>query len=165
MNWTRLSSIAEILSSVAVLVTLVFLTVEMQQNTAAVRAGSLDATLSVDLQHLYSIVDEPELWFMYYKEDLSDSEKIRLFHFLAAFTRMAERNWRQYQTGALDPTDWETYQGGLLGTLSAPQPLKWWQGVNGRDLKVFNPEFVDYLNAELAAMPENTPARTLNVFD
>ena len=165
MDWTKTSSIAEILSSVAVLVTLVFLTVEMQQNTAAVRAGSLDATLSVDLQHLYSIVDEPELWFMYYKEELSDSEKVRLFHFLAAFTRMGERNWRQYQTGALDPSDWEAYQGGLLGTLSAPQPLKWWRGVNSRDLNVFDPEFVDYLDAELAAMPMATPGRTLDVFD
>lgn len=150
MNWTKLSAIAEILSSVAILVTLAFLTVEMRQNTVAVQASSLDGALQADVQHLYTIVEDPDLWASFYKDELSDREKIRLFHFLAAMAKMRERNWLQYDSGALNEADWLAYQGGFLGTLAAPQPRKWWEGVNRRDEGIFNPGFVETINAELA---------------
>ena len=62
MKWDRLSSIAEILSSVAIVVTLVYLAVEINQNSVVLQANSRDNVLGGDLQHLYRLVDNPQLW-------------------------------------------------------------------------------------------------------
>lgn len=40
MNWDMLSAIGEILGSVAVFVTLVYLTIQTRQSTAAIRANT-----------------------------------------------------------------------------------------------------------------------------
>ena len=40
MNWTKWSSIAEIVSSIAILMTLIYLTLEIRQNTDAIQADA-----------------------------------------------------------------------------------------------------------------------------
>ena len=48
MNWTKASAIAETLSSVAILITLVYLVVEIQQNAEATQAETRQAILDSD---------------------------------------------------------------------------------------------------------------------
>ena len=45
MNWDALSAISEIVGAGAVLVTLIYLTVQMRQNTASVQAATRQAIL------------------------------------------------------------------------------------------------------------------------
>lgn len=165
MNWSRLSSIAEILSSVAILVTLVFLTVEIHQNTVTLEASSREGVLNGDLQHLYSIVDDPALWLSYSKPELTEEEKVRLFHLLAAMMRIRERDWFQYQSGALDERTWLAYQTGMLGTLSFEQTRKWWDGVAARDFALFDPAFMAEVNRGLADREITGSEATIGVFD
>ena len=48
MNWNKTSAIAEILSSFAILVTLVYLTIEIGQNRATLQANSRQAQQTAD---------------------------------------------------------------------------------------------------------------------
>lgn len=163
MNWTKASAVAEILSSVAILITLVYLVVEIGQNTAALEAGSRDALLDGDLQHLYGIVDDPELWLSYSKPTLTEEEKVRLYHYVAAFLRLSERAWFQYRSGALDEATWLSYQTPVLGTLSYQQTRKLWDGFY--DTPFLDPEFKAYLNSALEEWPIQTREDALAVFD
>ncbi len=52
MNWTKLSAISEILSSVAILVTLIYLAIQTQQNADATQADTRQAILAADQQFL-----------------------------------------------------------------------------------------------------------------
>ncbi len=62
MNWTKASAVAEILSSVAILITLLYLVIEIGQNTEALQATSRDASLEGDIQRLFQAVNTPEIW-------------------------------------------------------------------------------------------------------
>jgi hypothetical protein len=163
MNWTKLSAIAEILSSVAIVVTLIYLSIHTQQNTEALQASSRDSVLEADLQHLYRIVEDPTLWSLYSKEDLSEDERIRLFHFLAAFVRIRERDWLQYQSGALDEAAWQTFQEPLLSTLSNINTRSWWDNTSIR--LAFDPGFVANVNGGLADRQLGADADTLGAFE
>ncbi len=149
MNWTKTSAVAEILSSVAILITLVYLVIEIGQNTSALEASSLQASLDGDVQWLYQAVNAPELWANAVNPDMSLEEKVRLSAYLSAFLRMRERDWLQYQAGALDERTWRTYQTGMFITLSWEQARKWWEIVPF----IFDPDFVEYVNSSLEDMP------------
>ncbi len=66
MNWTKASAVAEILSSVAILITLVYLVVEIQQNAEATQADTRQAVLASDQQFLELLIDSPELNLIWY---------------------------------------------------------------------------------------------------
>ena len=61
MNWTKVSAAAEILSSVAILATLVYLAIEIQQSAEATQSYTRQAMLASDQQFLELLVDSPDL--------------------------------------------------------------------------------------------------------
>ena len=161
MNWTKWSSIAEILSSVAILVTLVFLTAQMRQNTVAVQASSLDGSLSGDLQLLENLIRDPALWFLQYKEELTEDESVQLYHYLAALVRIQERNWLLRRSGALDEAEYVSYQSGFLGTILAPNARQWWENTQS----AFNAEFASDVNVLIDGLPTATAGTLRNAFN
>ena len=151
MNWTKASSIAEILSSVAILITLVYLVVEIQQNAEATQAETRQAVLDSDQQYLEFYVDSPELMVFQYQSDLSDEQRIRLSFSLVTFIRMRENNWLQYENGTLDDVTWQTYRLSIISQLSAPQSRAWWRNFGVE--RVFDPQFISLVNELLANEP------------
>ncbi len=163
MNWTKASSIAEILSSVAILITLVYLVVEIQQNAEATQADTRQAMLASDQQFLELYVDSPELNLLQYKEELSDDERIRLSFLLNTFVRMRENNWLQYRNGVLDDVTWRAYQLALVAAFSAPQSRAWWRNF-GVD-RVFDSQFISLVDELLADEPLFDQSPHLTAFD
>jgi len=51
MNTSRLADISEIMSSIAIVITLIFLTVQMHQNTRAIEATARQGASDSDAQH------------------------------------------------------------------------------------------------------------------
>ncbi len=126
LNWTKASAAAEILSSVAILATLVYLAIEIQQSAEATQANTRQAILASDQQFLELLVDSPEIHLLWYKLELSDEERVRLSYFLISHFRMRENNWFQHQNGILDDATWRAYRGSILAVLSAPRTRAWW---------------------------------------
>ena len=162
MNWTKASAVAEILSSVAILVTLVYLVVEIGQNTRALEASTRQASVDGDLQRLFQAVNSPEIWLNQMNPDMTDAEKISQSAYLWTMYRLRERDWRQYQAGALDEASWRTYQLGLIGTLAKPQARKWWDYFFS---DTTGNEFVDYVNDLLEGIPITTENPDIRAFD
>ena len=61
MKLERLSAMAELVSSVAIVVTLVYLTMEVRQNTEAQHAQSRQSILSSSQAELFVIMDHPDV--------------------------------------------------------------------------------------------------------
>ena len=162
-DWTKVSSAAEILSSVAILVTLMFLAFEIQQNSEATQAGTRQAMLESDQQFLEQIVENPDLHLLWYKRELSDEEKVRLSYFLISHFRMRENNWLQYQNGQLDRATWESYSQSILAVLSAPRTRTWWNNF-GVD-RLFDPRFISVVNQMVENGPIYDQSPHLLVFD
>ena len=62
MNITKVAAWSELVSSIAVLATLVYLALQMQQNTAAIRAQTHKAMIEVDLQIIAKAEANPDAW-------------------------------------------------------------------------------------------------------
>jgi hypothetical protein len=161
MNWSKLSSVAEIVSSIAVLVTLVYLTIQLQQNTNALQAGGRDAVISDELELLLATIERPELMLYRVRESLSEEERVQLGSYLVAFVRLRERDWRQFQSGALDAATWASYQGGLISTLSNPQSRRWWGNAAG----AFPSDFRNYVSELIADEPIRSQIGAVVQFD
>ena len=83
MNWTMIAVIAEILSSAAVLVTLIYLAVQTRQNADAIQANTRQAILDADQQLIMAVMASPELDAIFFKPDLTDDEESPTQHFPA----------------------------------------------------------------------------------
>jgi hypothetical protein len=162
MNWEMLAAIGEILGSAAVLVTLVYLTIQARQNAASIQASTRQAILQEDQQFLFRVMDDPELGLLRFKSELTDEEKIRLSVYLIAFFRMRENLWRQYQNGVLDKGTWESYLNSLKAFASAR--VRTWVN-NDAIADMLDPEFVSLVREFYANTPERERPIWIDVFD
>lgn len=164
MNWEMLSAIGEILGSAAVLVTLIYLTVQTQQNTASIQANTRQAILDADQQFLIKIIENPEIFTSRFDPELSDEDKVRLGAYLIMFVRIRENNWLQFRNGVLDEDTWDSYRKSIAPVISDPMSRRWWQNyVIGR--QVFDSEFVSVVNELLADTPVQERSALLQAFD
>ena len=152
MNWEMISAIAAILGSVAVIVTLVYLTVQTRQNAVSIQAHTRQAILDADQQLLIKLIENPELYTSRFKAELTEEDKVQLGAYLIMFVRMRENNWWQYRNGVLDETTWSSYRGSIAQVLSDQTSRNWWQHY-AVDRQAFDPEFVSIVNKLLAETP------------
>ena len=82
MNWEAAGAVGEIIGAVAVFITLVYLAVQIRQNTGAVRAAALDSSVNAMASIRAKIHDSGELTDIYLRggenpESLTDAELTR----------------------------------------------------------------------------------------
>jgi len=164
MNWTMMSVSAEILSSVAVLVTLIYLAIQTRQNAEAIQANTRQAMPDADQQLLMAVMGSPDLDAYFFKEELTDNEKVRVSAFLLTHARIRENNWLQYRAGVLDQATWESYRGALVSDLSTLRSRTWWQNL-GSAPGVFDPDFVSMVNELIAEEPLYDQSVHIAAFD
>jgi hypothetical protein len=151
MTWTKASAVAEIFSSAAILITLLYLVVEIGQNTAALQATSRQELLAADQNFTMTFVDNPDLDSLPFKTELTDDEKTRLAYHTLTFMRMRENAWLQYENGALDEPTWISYRGAIVNILGSPRMRVWWQRLT--DQGILDPEFASMVHELLADSP------------
>ena len=118
-DWTKWSAIAEILSAIAIVVTLIYLSVQTQQNSNALVAVSRQATLQGDMAMFAATMAYPED-LNYSNPDFSPSEVRNLTMRLMAI-RTREFAWLQYQSGLLDEATWRSYIAPLTNMFSSAE--------------------------------------------
>jgi len=149
MNWTKASAMAEILSSVAILVTLVYLAIEIRQNSATLEASTQQAQLDTNIQTLNVAMNNPEIWLSRVKPTLTEEESVRLSAYLIAVVLRGQVAWQQHQTGALNTKGWGAAKQAVIGNLKYTQCRRWWR--TAKDW--FDPDFSDHISGILADTP------------
>jgi len=157
-DWTKWSAVAEIVSSVAILVTLVYLAIQTNQNTAAVQASVRQTWLSEDRALLEVWIQSPEDRELMIREvgSLSNQEKIRLSAWLVIFVRNREVQWLQRQSDVIDEATWQTYSSAIGPILSYEITRPWWneRSTTGE----WDSGFVAYVNELLSELPVTRPS-------
>lgn len=108
MNVAKISAVAELVSSVAIVVTLVYLTVETRQNTQALLAMSRQTALQADVSWIGTQIEHPELT-SWNEPGLSDEDWARRGAYIVQYLRIREFAWFQYRNGTLDEATWQSY--------------------------------------------------------
>ena len=151
MNLPKIADLSEIVSSIAIVVTLIYLTVEISQNTSALHAQSRQATLEASQSELFALMDEPEIVSsIMQSEPLTSEQAIRLDLFLTAALKGREFAWLQFRDELIDDTQWESEKASLSALLDSKRTRQWWDR-SGR--RLYSRDFVVFVDQLLDVQP------------
>ena len=115
MSLEQLSFLAQIISAVAVIASLVFVGFQLKQATAAVRASSSQAHSGLYTELVRSIIDNADFartWSIGLTDPkaLDEAEWIRFVAYASALFRLYESSRVQWLNGRLDKEHWHTIE-------------------------------------------------------
>ena len=160
MTLLELGALGEFVAAIAVLVTLVYLTLQVRQGNSFARAQTRQRMVEQAERELYRVVEDPTIFKCFLKkEPLTEDEKIKLVFWLIASLRQREYEWFQYRDGNIDREAWEAYRTVMLTHLTTPRTREWWDSFLSTS---FNPEFVAEVNL---LIERNPPTGFLEAFE
>jgi len=118
----QLAYLAQIVGVLLIIASLVYVGVQVRQNTNAQLTASRQATLAAHVELLAKSMDYPEA-----TEALgSSADEIRFNSWLVMYLRVTEFAWYQYQNGTLDRTSWESYMAPTAAVFAAERARRVW---------------------------------------
>ena len=146
-------TIGEILAALGVIASLVFVGLEIKQNTAVVRAQTRQA-LTEDLREfIMTLAADPSLFEAFHNRFRSDYEGTlddrRALYVMYARLRMVENVFLQVQEGVVEKSIFLSYGWSDQPVFMAPYFHEWWPDQRSR----FNPDFVAAFEAEYGLAP------------
>ncbi|MFT4562628.1 MAG: hypothetical protein ACI9BW_002374 [Gammaproteobacteria bacterium] len=146
MTFSELGSLGEFIAAIATLATLVYLALQIRQNTDSVRmSAEMDASHKM-ADWLELGVTDPSIANLWDKaaneaESLTDEEIRRFLWFVAQLFLIYEGQYNLYKRGHLDESVWTAKVASLFGLLKNPIVANWW----GSRIAPYSPEFVEYI--------------------
>ena len=151
MNMTDVATWGQLISSAAVLVTLIYLSIQTKQTAILLKSEARQAMIEVDMHILNNQVQFPELTMNWdAEEELTLEQKHRLSAYLSAFLRSREHHWLQFQNGVLDREAWAAYQSAIPVVVGSERCRAWWKTFGP---PLYDPAFVETVNDLLEAQP------------
>ena len=126
-----LGNIGDFLGGVGVVVTLLYLAVQIRQNTRSSRTESYQAAVSSVSDQTFNLWMNPESarvfqLGMFDLETLSPFERNQFTGFMSAMVRNHENIHYQYVSGAIDQSLWRGWEWRIATTFSLPGVQVWW---------------------------------------
>ena len=148
MKVEKLAAIAEIISSVAIVATLIYLSVQTQQTNEALIANSRQTTLLADISLINTAVSNPEVSENAQKPiaELSAAEEGQVANVFAGVLRTREFAWLQYRSGILDEPTFSSYMETLIRFIRNNEGYRYYWDFFSQTT---NPEFAKYVNSQL----------------
>jgi hypothetical protein len=154
MSLNDISSIANLLAALGVLITLIYLSRQVRQGNLLAKFQARQRMVEQAQAELYRWADSPSLRESFVKkEPLSAAEQEEIHYFLLAAMRQREWEWFQFKDGVIKKPVYETYHEVIPLHLGIPRTRKWWQTVGRIG---FNAEFVAEVDKLLASRPTTT---------
>jgi len=125
VNWNALSAIAELLGAMAVVASLLYLAVQVRQNTRQARLAAQQATVHELGQALRAQAQDREWATLLSRaleglEQLDAVERIQFLSHVGSILRLYELAYLQYQNGTLDPHFWRGFERAIGDVISYP---------------------------------------------
>ena len=142
MKFEKLSATAELVSSIAIVVTLIYLAIQSHQTNTMLLGNSRQAMLEADLTYLTLATNYPEAIANIYP---LNSTMRREMSMISIMMRTREFAWFQFQNGIMDETTFEAYISNLSLVLAGEVGQEWWDTFSG----VLDPKFLAYVSRRL----------------
>ena len=145
------ASLAEVVGAVGVIASLVYLAIQIRQNTTMVAANTFQAISSTSSNLVMSISESPDLVDAMMKafnhpDDMSERDRFLMDVYLRALTRNFENYYYQNQHGFLDDELWTGYIAALMEVLNHEFGRNYW----ARNRHVFGSSYARYIDSRLA---------------
>jgi hypothetical protein len=161
MDLTTLALWTQVVSSLAVLGTVIYLAIEIRQNTIALKSQTHSTLFEGAQTEILVLLENPDIVRAMTTDDaLSEEDYIKLSAFLTAFLRAREFTWLQFQQGVVGEDSLDTEKTIIKNTINVERNLLWWRNV-GKG--AFGPGFVVFVDSliEDGGRPGEWYARSL----
>jgi len=156
MNWDAIQAVAELSAAVGVLLSLIYVGLQVRQNTAALRAGTV-ARSSELLQRtrlkLWGDGDGVRIW----EQALSGAEvedratQFRIRHFMVSLARDHEAVFYQHLSGQLPEPIWDGWVGEMRLVWCSPGGADALAAIR---VDLLSSPFVEFLDAQIETSSE-----------
>ena len=144
MELTTLALWTQVLSSIAVLGTVIYLAIEIKQNTVSLNSQTHAALFAGAQTELLKLYDHPDIVRSITTRDrLSEDSYIKLSVYLTAFLRAREFTWLQFQQGVVGRHMLDTEKMIIKNTFNVVRNRSWWMQI-GKG--AFSPGFVSFVD-------------------
>jgi hypothetical protein len=156
MDWNMVGAIGEILGACGVIATLIYLSVQIRQNTRQMRGEAVTALAQITDRLTSELRDDPELLsiVLVAARNWSDPSltpqdlgRVHLFN-LQEFQRL-QTEWQLMREGLIDANAYAVEEAYTLRRLMEPGVQTWWN----EHRYFLSDEFVDRMNTQLKAAP------------
>ena len=132
MNWDAVGAVAELIGSIAVVITLIYLAVQLKHNSKSTRlaaAHGLASTYSATLNHISSNQELTELYFNGLGDDpgLSKTERRQFDLIVLQLVRNGDVHFHSFLEGTMSKELWEATESGFLQLYSQPGGKASWE--------------------------------------
>lgn len=131
MNWDAIGAIGENIGAFAVVISVLYLALQIKQNTSQVRSSGYQAAAQTGNNFLEGLASNPEARriFQIAQEsytELSDEDRSFAHTLIMQLFLMYESLYYQYEDGVVDPDMWEGRRKLMFSFLSMRGISAWW---------------------------------------
>ena len=146
MNWDAVGAIGEIVGALAVVVSLIYLAIQIRNQNLESRAATVQQVLESNAAAISRLQDPglAKIWLAGIADfdALPDDERLRFVIYLTAALRSFEIAFYQWRSGRLDEETWIT----LLQVIKDVKSTASFQKFYAMRRHHFRPEFANYLD-------------------
>ena len=158
MTLQDLGNVGEFIAAIATLITLVYLAIQIRQNTRAVRATAFQQVVDSFSEISLELGLNGEISEIFARADLDIAsldpvERRRHQYILLSFFRRAESVFFQSDQGTLEAQNWEGIRESVRTMLSSPGTRRFWEENASR----FNSRFREFVESRLLDGAEGAP--------
>ena len=160
MTIQDLGSLGELVAAIATVATLIYLALQIRQNTAATRAASFHAVTDARNQVNFTVTQNAELARIFVlgcadRSSLSPEDRVRFDFTCLSYVHVVETMHYQASVGVGEKGLVEAEERTLLDLISTPGVREWWL----ENPYAFGPEFRSYMEEFVAkATPRSSGA-------
>jgi hypothetical protein len=152
----ELGSLGEFISGLAVVVTLVYLAIQIRHNTRAVRSSMHHAMIESTLRIAESVSDNDHVGQIVLKGDedydnLTQEEAIRFEAYAERVFSNFESVFYSYRNSMIEEDLWESWESSYLADISRVSLRRYWQDERPQHLR----EFMDFIDNYYRTHPES----------
>jgi hypothetical protein len=151
MNWEAIGSIGEVGGALGVVATLVYLSLQIRQNTRSSRLASFQSSTEL-LSHINTTIasndDLADIFSRIYQDAgtvLTPKERLKFNFINLALFRAWETAFFQRREGLALGQSWQRYEQSIRSQLRVQQTKEWWRN----NTFGFTDEFREYVDAIL----------------
>lgn len=148
MNWETISAISEAVSAVAIVATLIYLAIQIRQNTASVKGSAYQQWVAANLELNMAATESTQSDILVLgntdSANLSNESFVSFAMWNLGLMQMAQATDYLYRTESLDRDLWETEINRAAGILAFPGVRQWWDAGGNTQL---TPRFVKLLES------------------
>lgn len=162
MNWNALGSIGELIGALVVMATLVYLAMQLRENTKMLRISAADRALAFVLEFTGDLARDKEVSQLLTQgaedwDSLSESERARMIYVFFRMFKIFENIHYLYTLGNLDEETWLSWKSVLI-MYAQGQGGKFYLGARRH---FFSQRFLDLIDSEVSVSEPVKPTKVL----